>query len=892
MPFDCDALLADGSVVTIRPAAAADRDALRALHEGLSPESLYLRFFSVSRQAALEYVDRLLLPQTSDHATLVGVAGDRMLAVGNFERLDGSPEAEIALVVADPEHGRGAGTLLIEDLAVLAREGGIRRFRAEILAENATMLHVLADTGFPVAKRYDDGVVDVIVTLDADETVLTAVDKRDQHATVRSLERVLRPRSVALIGASRKPHAVGHEVLRNLLASGFSGPIYPVNSRADRVLGVATYRSVEDIRDPIDLAVIAVPAAQAEEAVAQCGRRQVHGVVVLSAGFADTGAAGAASQQALLRLARRYGMRLIGPNCIGVVNTEPAVRLNATFAPTPPRPGPIGFLSQSGGLGIALLERATALEVGVSTFVSVGNQADVSTNDLLWWWEQDPATGVIALYVESFGNPRKFARIARRVSHSKPIVAIKGGRSAVGARAARSHSAAAATPSAEVAALFQQAGVVAVDTLGELFGVATVLTHTRLPAGRRLAILGNAGGPNVLAADAAAGTDLELARLSPATTDRLRQLLAPGACVDNPVDTIASVRGDAFATGLQVIAADDGVDTVLALITPTPLTGPHELADAMDAVAAELPVPLVLVILGQGPAVTVRTGGAAAIPCFATPEDAVGAVASVAGYAAWRRRPTGTPPELPDIDTAAARRLVADAVATAPDGRWLTPPAAAELVRSYRIPVCPIEAVRSCEDALAAARRLGWPVALKAADPQLVHKSDVGGVALNLSNDAALRTAWTAMASRLPLDPHGATVSPMASPGVETIVGIASDPLFGPLVLFGLGGVFTDLLRDRALRLVPLTDLDAADLVRSVRAAPLLFGYRGTPAVDVPALEELLLRVARLAEELPDVAELDLNPVIARPDGVLAVDAKVRLAPPPPRPDLLLRRLP
>src|SRR5450759_2520934 len=455
MPFYCDALLADGSVVTIRPAAAADRDALRALHEGLSPESLYLRFFSVSRQAALEYVDRLLLPQTSDHATLVGVAGDRMLAVGNFERLDGSPEAEIALVVADPEHGRGAGNLLIGDLAVLAPEGGIRRFRAEILAENATMLHVLADTGFPVAKRYDDGVVDVIVTLDADETVLTAVDKRDQHATVRSLERVLRPRSVALIGASRKPHAVGHEVLRNLLASRFSGPIYPVNSRADRVLGIATYRSVEDIRDPIDLAVIAVPAAQAEEAVAQCGRRQVHGVVVLSAGFADTGAAGAASQQALLRLARRYGMRLIGPNCIGVVNTEPAVRLNATFAPTPPRPGPIGFLSQSGGLGIALLERATALEVGVSTFVSVGNQADVSTNDLLWWWEQDSATGVIALYVESFGNPRKFARIARRVSPSKPIVAIKGGRSAVGARAA-------------------------------LCGVTAVPSRPRLPAGRRV----------------------------------------------------------------------------------------------------------------------------------------------------------------------------------------------------------------------------------------------------------------------------------------------------------------------------------------------------------------------------------------------------------------------
>src|SRR5664280_631315 len=482
MPFDCDALLADGSVVTIRPAAAADRDALRALHEGLSPESLYLRFFSVSRQAALEYVDRLLLPQTSDHATLVGVAGDRMLAVGNFERLD----------------------------------------------------------GFPVAKRYDDGVVDVIVTLDADETVLTAVDKRDQHATVRSLERVLRPRSVALIGASRKPHAVGHEVLRNLLASGFSGPIYPVNSRADRVLGVATYRSVEDIRDPIDLAVIAVPAAQAEEAVAQCGRRQVHGVVVLSAGFADTGAAGAASQQALVRLARRYGMRLIGPNCIGVVNTEPAVRLNATFAPTPPRPGPIGFLSQSGGLGIALLERATALEVGVSTFVSVGNQADVSTNDLLWWWEQDSATGVIALYVESFGNPRKFARIARRVSHSKPIVAIKGGRSAVGARAAHPHSAAAATPSAEVAALFQQAGVVAVDTLGELFGVATVLTHTRLPAGCRLAILGEDGGPNVLAADAAAGPDGDCGALTEDDEDqrdgqlgcdrvhRVRQLVRTG----------------------------------------------------------------------------------------------------------------------------------------------------------------------------------------------------------------------------------------------------------------------------------------------------------------------------------------------------------------------------
>ncbi|HEX6570177.1 MAG TPA: acetate--CoA ligase family protein, partial [Acidimicrobiales bacterium] len=637
------------------------------------------------------------------------------------------------------------------------------------------------------------------------------------------------------------------------------------------------YPTILDIPDTIDLAVIAVPATAVAEVVEQCARKGTSDLVVLSAGFGEV-AGGAEAQSELRDLARRNGMRLIGPNCIGIANT--AVGLNATFSPYAPRPGRIAMLSQSGALGIAILERSTRMGLGVSSFASVGNKADVSGNDLLQYWEDDSGTDVVLLYLESFGNPRKFSRIARRVSRRKPIVAVKSGRSAAGVRAASSHTAAMASPDIAVDALFRQTGVVRVDTLDEMFDMALLLGSQPLPAGRRVAIVGNSGGPGILATDACDGVGLEIPELGADTQAALRAIVDPNGAVANPVDLVASATPAIYEQAVRLVLADEAIDAVIVICTHTFAAPPAAVAEVLPRAASGVTKPVVGCFLAapELPPLIPGMGQGADIPAFPSPEPAARALARAATYGEWRRRPPGAVPALQGFDVDRVHSVV-DRVAEGPeDGSWLPADQVDELLGAAGVPFLRSAPVRSVEEARRVAAELGFPVALKATGPDLVHKSDVGGVQLELESDQAVATAYDDMAARLGGRMTGAVVQQMAEPGVETIIGVVQDPLFGPLVMFGLGGVATELLRDRSFRVLPLTDLDAAEQVRSLRASPLLFGYRGSPRVAVDALEDVLQRVARLAARIPEITELDLNPVIVSPAGAVAVDCRVRVA--------------
>jgi acetyl coenzyme A synthetase (ADP forming)-like protein len=889
---DFDAVLADGGTVHVRPITPDDGERLIAFHGRLSPETVQLRFFSPHPRLSEAEVERFTHVDGTHRAALVAVEGDEIVAVVRYDRAPGTDQAEVAFVVDDAHQGRGMATLLLEHLAALARRNGIRRFTAETLAHNRRMLGVFHDAGFAIQSSWQDGAVHISFPIVEDETFLAAMGERERRADVASLRPILCPRSIAVVGVGHGRGGIGHEVFRNLLSSNFEGPVYPVNRTAPHVAGVRAYPSVDDLPEAVDLAVITVPASEVLGVVEQCGKRGVGGLVVITAGFAEAGGDGPDAERQLARLSHRHGMRVVGPNCTGVVNTAGDVRMNATFAPVPPTPGRLGFLSQSGALGIAILAHSADLGIGVSTFVSVGNKADVSGNDLLLWWEGDPDTDVILLYLESFGNPRKFARIARRISRTKPIVAVKSGRSAAGTRAAGSHTAAAATPEAAVEALFRQAGVIRVDTLEELFDVAQVLASQPLPPGRRVAIVGNSGGPGILAADACEAVGLQVPELSAATQQALAAFLPVGAALRNPVDLIASASAEDYERALRIVLDDPATDAAVVVFTPPLVTEAADVAAAVARVATsagDKPVVANFLAMSTPPAALAGPDGRR-VPAFPFPEGAVRALGRVAQHAEWRRRDPGHVPEVSDVDTDGAAARVSAFLAARSEGGWLDGPEAAALVGDYGIPTLRTVAAADAHEAVSVAERLGYPVALKVAAGELVHKTDVGGVRLGLLSGDEVTAAFEEMATALGTRMGGAVVQPMAAPGVETIVGIVQDPSFGPLVMFGFGGVATGLLGDRAFRLVPVTDRDAAELVLSVRAAPLLLGYRGAPPADLRALEDLVVRVGRLADELPEVAEMDLNPVIVSPSGVVAVDVKVRLQPAAPT-EPYLRRL-
>jgi acetyl coenzyme A synthetase (ADP forming)-like protein len=875
--WDADVVLSDGGTVHLRAATSADGPALSAFYARLSEHSRYQRFLgptSAGRAAALERVDDL---DPAQRLVLVAELGDAVVAAAQFDRHVGGDAdvAEVAFAVQDDHQGRGLGTILLEHLAVAARALGVRRFVAETLASNRAMLRVFADAGFAQARANHHGLVEVALDLTPTDEVTEALRHREHVSEARSVARLLAPQSVAVIGASRRSGTIGNAILRNLLAGDFTGTVSPVNPGAASVAGVRAYPSVLDVPGPVDVAIVAVPAEHVLAVAAECATKGVDGLVVISAGFREV-AGGGDRERELVQLARRNGMRVVGPNCMGVLNTAPDVRMNATFAPYEPLAGAIGFASQSGGLGIGLLAKAHALGLGVSTFVSMGNKADVSSNDLLQYWEDDPATRVILLYLESFGNPRKFARIARRVGRTKPIVAVKSGRTAAGARGTSSHTASLAAPDVAVDALFRQAGVIRVDTLEELYDTARLLASQPLPAGRRVAIVSNGGGPGILAADACAGRGLEVPELGSATQAALRGVVAPEASVANPVDLVASASAETYEAAVRIVLEAPDVDAVMVLFVAPLVTQRDDVVRALyRAVGAEPRAKTVLACFLGDEGVLADDG---VIPNFAFAEAAAGALALVAEHAEWRNRDPGVVPELPGVDVVTARALVAAALDAHPDGVWLDPPAARELLACFAIPVVTTRAVSSAAEAGAVAAELGVPVALKAGSGALVHKSDVGGVRLGLEG-AEVGDAFTEMQRALGDAMGGAVVQPMVGPGVETIVGVTQDASFGPLVLLGLGGLAAELTRDTAVRLTPLTSVDAHELVRSLRGSPLLFGYRGTPVLDSAALEDLLLRVGLLADALPEAVELDCNPVIVTVEGATVVDVKVRLVP-------------
>jgi acetyl coenzyme A synthetase (ADP forming)-like protein len=885
-----DAVLSDGGTVHVRPIRPEDAPAHRAFFSHQSAESVYRRFFGAKRELTDAEVKHFTTVDYHDRMAFVAFLQDEMIGVGRYDRLATSDRAEVAFAVADEHQGRGVGSLLLEYLASYAPEHGITRFSADTLTENRRMLDVFRAAGFRQEKHtMSGGVVGLAFDIEPTGASLAAVERRAWTAGVQSISRLLRPTSVAVIGAGRDPLNIGHSVVRNLVKGGFAGTVYPINRNGVDIEGVPCFRSLEDVEGSVDLAVLAIPAESCLDAVDACARKRVHSLVVISSGFAETGAAGAALQKELLLRAHRGGMRVVGPNCFGVINTSEDMRLDATFASRVPMAGGIAFASQSGALGIAILERSVSAGLGLSSFVSMGNKCDVSSNDLLRYWSQDRQTRAILLYLESFGNPRAFARVAPVVSRITPIVAVKSGRSAAGTRAAASHTAAMASPDTVVDALFRQAGVIRVDTLEELLDCGALLADQPALSGRRIAIVGNAGGAAVLAADACVAVGLKVPEFDQDTQRILRELAGPNAGVTNPVDLGAGATPAMFGAALRAALMLPSIDGAVVILAPVASAPSDDVANAVAAVdAGERPV--IFIHLGSDVTPAALRHRSRAIPCYAFPERAVRALGRIADHSDWKQRPAGRIPDLDGIDVTSARVIVDAYMADRPEGGWLPPDQAANLLRAFRIPVVNEMRVTTPFEAATAARRLGFPVVLKALGDSILHKSDIGAVQLGLNDAAQVHDAFIQMSARLGDTMQGGVVQPIVR-GVETIAGVVTDPSFGPVIMFGSGGTAVELFEDRVFRILPLTDTDAHEMVRAIRGAPLLLGHRGAPKCDVAALEDALLRVARLAEDVPQLTEMDLNPLIASPEGVAAVDVRVRLGPWRRHPENEIRRL-
>ncbi|WP_030982535.1 bifunctional GNAT family N-acetyltransferase/acetate--CoA ligase family protein [Streptomyces sp. NRRL WC-3744] len=918
--WEADVVLRDGGTARIRPITVDDADRLVSFYEQVSDESKYYRFFAPYPRLSAKDVHRFTHHDFVDRVGLAATVGGEFIATVRYDRIgtDGMPasapadEAEVAFLVQDAHQGRGVASALLEHIAAVARERGIRRFAAEVLPANNKMIKVFTDAGYTQKRSFEDGVVRLEFDLEPTDRSLAVQRAREQRAEARSVRRLLAPGSVAVVGVGRAPGGVGRGVLGNLRDAGYPGRLYAVNKAFPEDLkevdGVPAHRSVRDIDGHVDLAVVAVPAAHVPAVVAECGEHGVQGLVVLSAGYAESGPEGRERQRALVRAARAYGMRIIGPNAFGIINTAPDVRLNASLAPEMPRPGRIGMFAQSGAIGIALLSRlhrrggGVTGVTGVSTFVSAGNRADVSGNDVLQYWYDDPETDVVLMYLESIGNPRKFTRLARRTAASKPLVVVQGTGTAPQGHAVR----ATRLPYETVSALLRQAGVIRVDTITELVDAGLLLARQPLPAGPRVAILGNSESLGVL------------------TYDRC---LAEGLRPARPVDLTTGATAEDFHRALAAALADGTNDAVVVTAIPAigeGSPGDAELAEALRSAAATVPGKPVLVVhveLGglaaalsaaasTAPGAVEKapgTGGAGAptplttppegthpIPAYPAAERAVRALAEAVKYARWRREAAdpGKVPEYDDIDEKGAARLIGELLARG-QGLTISDAETCELLANYGIPVRRALPALTPDAAVEAARALGYPVALKATAPHLRHRADLGGVRLDLADEEQLLRAYTELTEMFgqpeELRP---VVQGMAPRGVDTVVRAVIDPAAGAVLSFGLAGAASQLLGDMAHRLIPVTDREATSLVRSIRTAPLLFGWRGSTPVDTPALEELLLRVSRLVDDHPEVVAVTLEPVVVAPHGASVLGATVRLAPPPARDDLGPRTLP
>ena len=870
---EADIALRDGSTVHVRPVRPEDVESLTEFLSGLSDEARTFRFFSAGaniRKAAQLFAD------ASHGVALVAVThGDQQIVAHGHYIREPDGTAEVAFAVSDERQGQGIATMLLAQLARTAAAEGIETLSAVVMPDNRKMMEAFRASGFPLEVRARPGELHLTFPSALAEDGRRRFEERERTAAVAAVSHVLRPRSVAVIGASRRPEAVGTTILRNLARGGFSGTVSAVHPQAREIEGVTCHRRVADLPEAPELAVLAVPVQRVVEVARECGEAGVRALVVVTSGFAEVGDEGRERQRELLAACRATGMRMVGPNCLGVITTDPDVALNASFAPGTPSRGRIGFASQSGAFGIASIELARTHGIGLSSFVSLGDKADLSGNDFLQYWEADEDTTAIALYLESFGNPRKFGRIARRITRSKPIVVVKSGRSQAGQRAASSHTGALlAAADTSVDALFRHSGVIRTDTIGELFDLAALLDRQPLPDGNRVAIVTNAGGPGILAADACEACGLRVEPLTDQTQRALAAGLPAEAAVGNPVDLIASATAADYGRAVELVLADPGVDAVLVVCVRLG-TPPAEIDAAVRAAAQDKPV--LATYLGPEPPEPAADG----LPLFGGVEEAARALGHAVRYARHRGSEPDPPPALEDVDADAAAAVVAEGLA-AGEG-WLPPSQVERLLRAYGLPLADSHVARTPHAVQRAASVLGGRVAVKAVGDGLLHKTEMGAVRLDLSPSAAARAAREL---RDRLTPDGFLVQRMAPAGPELLVGVVGDPRFGPLVAVGAGGQTAELLGDVQVRLAPVGAREAAQMLRELRTFPLLTGYRGSAPADVGAVEDVVVRVAALAAAHPAIAELDCNPLIAGSDGAVIVDARVRLqaaeAEPPP----------
>jgi len=881
--WEADVLLRDGHAAHLRPINVDDEALLVEFYEEVSAESKYMRFFAPMPRLSDKDVKRFTNVDHHDRVAFVLTVAKLIIAVGRFDRIPGEndlgEEAEVAFLVQDAHQGRGIAQLLLEHLAQAGRERGVLKFVAEVLPENQRMIQIFREAGYHVAGGFEDGVMRFEFPISSTDTSLNVMQSREHRAEAVSIERFFKAKSVAIIGASRRHDTIGATLVRNLVIGGYTGRVYVVNPAAEAVAGMPSYASVADIPDVVEIAIVAVPADAVQEVVLDCAGKGVHGMVVISSGFAETGEEGRLHQRRLVGLARSYGLRLIGPNCLGVINTSSGFSLNASLSPIMPPRGRAGFFCQSGALGVAILEKVARRGLGLSTFVSAGNRADVSGNDLLQYWEEDDETEVVLLYLESIGNPRKFSRIARRVSRRKPVIAVKSGRTTQGVpmgHAARSIVA----PQAAVDAMFRQAGVIQVDTLDEMFDVAQLVAHQPLPKGPRVAVVGNSDALGLLAADAAA---------------------AVGLHVFNPVALGAEATAEDFEEALDAAIDNPEVDSVVAVFIPPLDTTGEAVANVLAAVGEQSDKPILSTFLGaegipellRVPDVAGSTAGRGSVPSYAAPEAAVRALARVVEYAAWLAKPEGDPVIPEEVDESRAKRRVNEILMESREGRELTFDELRDILDAYGIDMWERMSVDSADAAVAAGEKLGWDVVLKATAEHLRQRPDLAHVWRNIDNEAEMRHAWETM-KEIVDDAVLAhfIVQKVAAPGVPVSIGGVEDPLFGPVVSFGISGVATELLGDKSYRIPPMHSGEAADMVREIKAAPLLFGYRGSEKVDVASIEDLALRLAQLKNDLPQVRSLELSLVLAGAHGATVLNAVGRVAPvADARSDWFVRRL-
>ena len=885
-------LLRDGSAAMVRIAVPDDSQELQRFFSKLSPESRRHRFLSLAEPAAklvqsfcdCSHPDRLMTLLVTRRVD----DRERIVGAGSYIARD-TQSAEVAFAVDDQFQGQGIGTQLLERLALLAIRNGFTRFWAVTEVDNRSMIEVFRNSGFPVKESIDGGLVEVDFAVAPTESSVQISEVRDRVFTAASLRPFFKPNAVAVVGASRDPQSIGFRILDALVRSRFRGAVYPVNPKTTVVGSIRAYPSVSVLPEQVDLAILSVPRDSVLDAIDDCARRGVRALVVITAGFAEADDKGKHLQRLLVEHVRGYGMRMVGPNCMGLLNADPEVRLNASFSPVFPQPGRLAMSSQSGALGLAILGLAAQRHLGLSTFVSVGNKADVSSNDLLQYWETDNDTDVILLYLESFGNPRRFARIARRVSRTKPIVAVKSGRTHAGRRAAGSHTAALASNDVAVDALFRQTGVIRAETLDEMFDIAATLGSQPMIKGRRIAIITNAGGPAILCTDACEAGGLVIPEPSESLKQTLRQFLPASASVSNPIDMIASARAESYRRAIETVLSSDEFDALVILYIPVDQRDSIAVADAIregvkkarGAGGAGKPVLACMMATDE-----LRSSLALdneQIPAYAFPESVAKVLSKIASYSDWLKQRAGIVPGFEDVDLKHAESIVQSALGDRGPG-WLTVQETRSLLDAFRIPQAAGGVATTADEAAAIAEDIGFPVAIKIASHRIVHKTEINGVRLNLNTVADVRTAIEQIRESMEkagqLDAmDGVLVQSMMSDAVELMIGVTEDALFGPLIGFGLGGIHVEILGDVQFRITPLTDKDAADMVREIRGYRLLEGYRGHPPADIQALEDVLLRVSLLVESLPNIGELDLNPIFAFApgDGCRVVDARIRL---------------